>query len=205
MGSKISDICLSSSSSSECSAQGQVLHCKHRNLGCSSAEGRSSTTNSKPRLQFYQGLKRCSSFLLLSAPHSLFSIWTNLKRSEKTPGAPTWRSGGWIWLSGPSGLHRNSPQGLNISSIRVFDQIRDPESQSPFTPFLLQLSKAPENLNQKKLTWPGIEPRPARWEATMLPLNHSSGLCSFKLMVNVVRREVRKFVYEYDTNRQVIL
>ena len=30
-----------SSSSSECSAQGQVLHCKRKNLGCSSAEGRS--------------------------------------------------------------------------------------------------------------------------------------------------------------------
>ena len=33
-------------SSSECSAQRQVLHCKRRNLGCSSAEGRSSTANS---------------------------------------------------------------------------------------------------------------------------------------------------------------
>ena len=27
----------------------------------------------------------------------------------------------------PSGLHRNSPQGLNISSIRVFAEIRDLE------------------------------------------------------------------------------
>ena len=35
------------------------------------------------------------------------------------------------WLTGSSGLHRNSPQGLNISSIRFFDQIRDPEI--PFT------------------------------------------------------------------------
>ena len=33
-------------SSSECSAQGQVLHCMCRNQGCSSAEGRSSTANS---------------------------------------------------------------------------------------------------------------------------------------------------------------
>ena len=32
-----------------------------------------------------------------------------------------------IWLTEPSELHRNSPQGLNISSIRVFDQSRDPE------------------------------------------------------------------------------
>ena len=75
------------------------------------------------------GINRCGSFQLLSPPQSLFNIWTNLKRSEKIPGAPTWRWGEWIWLTGPSGLHRNWPQGLNISSIRVFDQIRDPEIQ----------------------------------------------------------------------------
>ena len=46
------------------------------------------------------------------------------------------RWGEWIWLTGPSGLHRNSPQGLNISSIRVFDQIRDPESPIPLSPLL---------------------------------------------------------------------
>ena len=34
------------SSSSECSAQWQVLHCKRGNLGCSSVEGMSSTANS---------------------------------------------------------------------------------------------------------------------------------------------------------------
>ena len=45
----------------------------------------------KPRLQFYLGFNRCGSFPLLSAPHSLFSIWTDLKRSEKIPGAPTRR------------------------------------------------------------------------------------------------------------------
>ena len=33
-------------SSSECSAQVQVPHCKRRNLGCSSAEGKSSTAKS---------------------------------------------------------------------------------------------------------------------------------------------------------------
>ena len=88
-----------------------------------------------PRLQFCPKTDlplqtqepRCDSFPLLSAPHSLFSIWTNLRRSEKIPGAPTRRRGVWIWLTGPSGLHRNSAQGLNICSIRVFDQIRDPE------------------------------------------------------------------------------
>ena len=72
-------------------------------------------------------MNRCIIFALLSAPHSLFCISTNLKISEKIPGAPTWRWGEGIWLTGPTGLHRNSPQGLNISSIRVFDQIRDLE------------------------------------------------------------------------------
>ena len=32
--------------SSECSSQGQILHCSSGNLGCSSAEGRSSILNS---------------------------------------------------------------------------------------------------------------------------------------------------------------
>ena len=41
----------------------------------------------RPR-QFYQELNRCFSFPLLSAPYSLFSIWTDLKRSEKIPRAP---------------------------------------------------------------------------------------------------------------------
>ena len=81
----------------------------------------------EPRLQFYQGLNRCGSFPLLYASHSLFSIWTNFKRSQKIPGAPTRRWGACIWLTGPSGLHRNSPQGLNISSIGIYDQIREPE------------------------------------------------------------------------------
>ena len=34
------------------------------------------------------GIKRCASFPLLSTHHSLFSIWIDLKRSEKIPGAP---------------------------------------------------------------------------------------------------------------------
>ena len=72
-------------------------------------------------------MNRCGSFPLLSAPHSLFSIWTDLKRSEKIPRALARRWGGWIWLTGHSGLHPNSPQGLNISLIRVLDKIRYPE------------------------------------------------------------------------------
>ena len=90
-------------------------------------KGRSSIANSGTYAAVLLGMNRCDSFPLLSVPHSFFSIWTNLERSEKIPGAPTRRWGEWIWLTGPSGLDRNSPQRLNISSIRVFDQIRDPE------------------------------------------------------------------------------
>ena len=35
--------------------QRQVLHCKRRNLGCSSAEGKSSTTNSGTKAAVLQG------------------------------------------------------------------------------------------------------------------------------------------------------
>ena len=77
------------------------------------------------RLQFYQELNRCDTFPLFSAPNSLFGIWTDLKRSEKILGASTWRRGEWIWPTVLSGLNRNSPQGLNVSSIKVFDQIRE--------------------------------------------------------------------------------
>ena len=54
-----------------------VLHCKRRNL-CSSAKGRSSTANSGTKAAILPGMNSCSSFPLLSAPHSLFSIWTDL-------------------------------------------------------------------------------------------------------------------------------
>ena len=90
-------------------------------------KGRSSTANSRTQAAVSLGMDRFGSFPLLSVPHSLFSIWADLKRSEKIPGAAAWRWGEWFRLSGPSGLNRNSPQGLNISSTRDFDQIRDPE------------------------------------------------------------------------------
>ena len=71
-------------------------------------KGRSSTANSGTKVTVLRGINKCGSFPLLSAPHSLslFSIWTDLKRSENIPEAPT---------------------RLNISSIRVFDLIMDPE------------------------------------------------------------------------------
>ena len=61
----------------------------------------------------------------------------NLKRSLKTSGSPSWRLGEWNLLTWPSGLHWNSPQGLNISSIRVFDQIRDPEIPISLRPWYI--------------------------------------------------------------------
>ena len=91
-------------------------------------KSRSSTAISgKRKVVVLLGMNRCG-YPLLSAPHSLFSIRTDLIRSENIPGAPTRKWGEWIWLTATSGLHRNSPQGLNFSTIRVFDQIRDPET-----------------------------------------------------------------------------
>ena len=88
----------------------QVFHRKLGNQGCSYTRD-------------WIGTVACRCF-----PHPyLFSIWTDLKISEKITGAPVLWWVEWIGLTGPSGLHRNSPQGLNISSIRIFDQIRDPE------------------------------------------------------------------------------
>ena len=94
-------------------------------------KGRSSTANSGTKASVLLGMNRCGSFPLLSAPHSLFSIRTDLKRSEKSQGH---QRGGdeCIWLTRPSGLHRNSPQGLNVISIKVLVQFRDPEFQATF-------------------------------------------------------------------------
>ena len=115
------------------SAQGQVFHCKLKHQGCSYSQ-RSSTSNVGTKVAVLLGINRCGSFPLLSPPHSPFSIWTDLKRSVK-------RSQGHHRGGEESGvanwalrLHRNSPQGLNISSIRVFDQIRDPEIPKTICP-----------------------------------------------------------------------
>ena len=69
----------------------QVFHHNLRKQGCSSAEGRSSNTNSKTKAAILPGMNRCGSFPLLSAPHSLSSIWTDLERSQNILGEPTWR------------------------------------------------------------------------------------------------------------------
>ena len=111
----------SSSSSSEYPVQGQVFHCKLRNQGRSS-----STANSGSQVAVLLGMDRCDSFPLF--PHPTLSLASEqILKIWKDPRNTTWRWGEWFWLTWPSELHRNPPQGLNISSIRVFDQIRDPE------------------------------------------------------------------------------
>ena len=72
-------------------------------------KGRSYTANVGSKDAVLLGMNRCGSFPFLSAPHSLFSMWADLKRSGKIPGAPTWRWGEWTWLTGLSGLHWYSP------------------------------------------------------------------------------------------------
>ena len=114
---------------------------RDRNQGCSSAEGSSSTANSETKAAVLPGIEYCScdNFPSLSANHSLslslFGNWTDLRISQ------TWRWGEWIWLTGLSGHHRNSPHGLNISFFRVFDQIRDPEIPITLRPYNIKRLK----------------------------------------------------------------
>ena len=71
-----------SSSPSECSPQEQVFQCKRRNLGCSSAEGRSSTTNSVTKTAVLLGevASRCFPHHTLSLAFE--QILKDLKRSQ---------------------------------------------------------------------------------------------------------------------------
>ena len=85
---------------------------------------RSSTANSETKIAVLLEMSRCGSFPLLSVLLFLFSIWSGLKRSENIPGAPAWRWARRIWLTGTSGRHRRV---FIISSISIFDQIRDTE------------------------------------------------------------------------------
>ena len=91
-------------------------------------KGRSSSTNSGTKVAVLLEMNRCCSSLLLSAPHSLFSIWTYLRDLKRSQGH---QHGAEESEFGLSGLHRNSPWWLNISSIRVFNQIR--VSEIPIT------------------------------------------------------------------------
>ena len=106
---------------------GACAYSIHRGLAAVLPKAPTSTTNSGTKAAVLPGMNRCGSSLLFSAPHSLFSIWTDLRWGE------------WIWLTGPSRLHWNSPQEFNISSIRVFDQIADLEIPITLCPHLFYM------------------------------------------------------------------
>ena len=82
----------------------QVFHRKFSNQGCSFTRDWIGAVASR----------------LVLHPSLSFASEQTLKDLKTIPGAPTWRWGEWIWLTGLSELHRYSPQGLNISSIMVF-------------------------------------------------------------------------------------
>ena len=50
------------------------------------------------------------------------------------------------------------------------------ECDPNFLTFVLRLRENPGKISTRKLTRSGIEPGPAAWEVTMLPLDHSGGL-----------------------------
>ena len=89
----------------------QIFHRKFRNRGCSF------TTD-------LIGAVASCCFLHPSLSLASEQTLNDLKRSQ---GHQRGGEESGFGQTRPSGLHRNSPQGLNISSIKVFDQIRDPE------------------------------------------------------------------------------
>ena len=61
-------------------------------------------------------------------PHPILSLTSEQTLKDlKDPRGTSVEVRRMAWLTGSSGLHRNSPQRLNVSSIRVSDQIRVPE------------------------------------------------------------------------------
>ena len=88
----------------------QVFHCKLRNQGCSF------TMN-------WIGVAASRCF-----PHPTLSLAPEQTLKDlKDPRGTNVEVRRVDLVNWPSGLHRNLPQRLNISSIRVFDQIRDLE------------------------------------------------------------------------------
>ena len=75
-----------SSSSSEYSAQGQVFHLNSGTKAAVLLKDRLSTANSGTKAAVLLGMDRCGSFPLLSAPHFLFNIWTDIKNLKRSQG-----------------------------------------------------------------------------------------------------------------------
>ena len=91
-------------------------------------KGRCSIANSWNRGCSFTRDEQVRQLPSLCFPHTTLSLASEQTlKIRKDPRGPSMEVRGVDWLTGSSGLHRNSPQGLNISSIRGFDQIRDPE------------------------------------------------------------------------------
>ena len=109
----------------QCSAQEQVLHCKRRNKGCSSAEG-SSTANSGTRAAVLPGMNRCGSFSLLSH-HTLFLASEQTLKDLKDPRGTNVEVrrmylANWALQTSPK-----FTIGAKYQFHQRFHQIRDPE------------------------------------------------------------------------------
>ena len=97
----------------------QVFHRKLRNQGCSFTMDCISAVAS-----------RC-----FPQPKLSLASEQTLKDLKNPRGTnATWRWGEWIWLTGPSELHRNSPERLNISFVIVLTRSEIRKSQSPLAP-----------------------------------------------------------------------
>ena len=99
----------------------QVFHCKLSNQGCSFTRA-------------WTGVVASHCF-----PHPTLSLESEqtLKDLKRYHGHH--HGGEESGFSRPSGLYWNSPQGLNISSIRVLGQIRDPEILNTFCPLKIHI------------------------------------------------------------------
>ena len=81
------------------------------------SKGNSSTANPETKVAVSLGINRCCSFPFLSAPHSLFSVWTDIKRSEKVPRAPTWgKESGFGQLRPPDFIEIHHGGWISVSS-----------------------------------------------------------------------------------------
>ena len=90
------------------------------------SKGKPSTANSETKVAILLWINRCGNFSLLSTPTLSLASEKALKDLKISQGSQCAGEESWFGYLSPRD-YRNSPQGLNISSIKVFDQIRYPE------------------------------------------------------------------------------
>ena len=91
------------------------------------SKGRSSTANSGTKAAVLLGMNRCGSCPWLSAPHSIFSIWTDLKKIWKVPRGLNLEMrrmdiANWVFRISPK-----YTTGVKYQFQKGFHQITDPE------------------------------------------------------------------------------